>query len=92
VARSGSDIIFAYQLHVIAQKRWWRKQLSADVYAPRSAFLSEDAKVFEEEKATADFATVEQLLNAAEENEYDSVKSSTAGEEGELCACVSFAK
>jgi hypothetical protein len=92
VARSGSDVIFAYQLHVIAQKRWWRKQISVDAYAPRSAFLGEDAKITKKEEAAAGFATVEQLLNAAEENEYDYVKSFTAGEEGQLCACVSFAE
>lgn len=89
-SRSGSDIIFAYQLHIIAQKRWWHKKVSADVYAPSSAFLSEDDHEAREEEAAVNNVTSEQLMNAAEENEDDSVKAVEAVEGEETCICISF--
>ncbi|KAI9869217.1 MAG: hypothetical protein M1813_000005 [Trichoglossum hirsutum] len=88
--RSGSDIIFAYQLHIIARKRWWRKEVSADIYAPPSAFLSEDEHEAVEEEVAVNNITSEQLMSAAEENEDGSVKAAIVLEGGEACVCISF--
>ena len=87
--RSGSDIIFAYQLHIIAQKRWWRRKVSVDVYAPSSAFLSDEHEAVEEEVAVNNI-TSEQLMNSAEENEDDSVKAMKVLEGEEAYVCISF--
>jgi hypothetical protein len=52
------DIAFAYQLHAVAKKGWWRKRLvNIDVYAPRAAALgsvnhtTQDAVAVEEATA-----------------------------------------
>jgi hypothetical protein len=89
-ARSASDIIFAYQLHVIAQKRWWRSHLTTDVYAPRSAFLGEEGRQQEKEEVAARSVTVEQLMAAADENENHSVKGQTVSEGKDSVICVWF--
>ncbi|KIW11594.1 hypothetical protein PV08_10895 [Exophiala spinifera] len=58
--RSDEDVVFAYQLHVIAQKGWRRentkgKNRRADVrvYKSKAAFLSEDAAEEEKENPIA---------------------------------------
>jgi hypothetical protein len=86
---TGNDIIFAYQLHVIAPKRWWRR-LENNVYAPLAAFLSESGKIEREEEAAARSATAELLLRAAEEDENDSVTTLEVVDGDNIYECVSF--
>ncbi|KAF2873106.1 hypothetical protein BDV95DRAFT_605672 [Massariosphaeria phaeospora] len=87
--RSGSDIIFAYQLHAIAYKKWWRKKLTVVVYAPSSAFLSDDAEAVEDEAAVGD-VTPDHVLAIAEENEDDSVKAVDGLDGDSKCVCIAF--
>jgi hypothetical protein len=47
--RSGQDIIFAYQLHIVKHKGWRQKDVDISVYKPKAAFLNEDGEVVEEE-------------------------------------------
>ena len=86
---SGSDIIFAYQLHVVAPKRWWRR-LENNVYTPSAAFLSENEESGREGEATARSATVELLMRAAEEEENDTVKESEVIDNDSVCECLLF--
>jgi hypothetical protein len=60
-SRSGSDIIFAYHLHAVAQRGWRYKRVEIGVYAPKPAFLNN------EKHAVKELAT----LKVAEENEDD---------------------
>jgi hypothetical protein len=90
ISTSGSDIVFAYQLHVIAPKRFWRSLVSIDVYAPRSAFLGEEGTRQTKEEIAARSVTVEQLMAAARENEDHSVKGETMSEGEDFCICVWF--
>lgn len=86
--RSGSDIIFAYQLHTIASKGWWHKRVEAEVYAPKSAFLNNDQRVVEEEIGVQ-ASTCEELLEVARENEEDSIQTLDAKNGDEPCICIS---
>lgn len=89
-SRSGNDIIFAYQLHVIARKGWWHKRVEIDVYAPKSAFLNNEERAVKEEEVTAKSTTHLRLLEVAEENEHDSVKTLEALDGDEACICIAF--
>ncbi|KAL4947035.1 hypothetical protein BDW69DRAFT_179162 [Aspergillus filifer] len=40
--RAGSDIVFAYQLHVIGYKGWRQKTVNVLVHKPKAAFLNEE--------------------------------------------------
>ncbi|KAF7550734.1 hypothetical protein G7Z17_g5514 [Cylindrodendrum hubeiense] len=88
--RSGNDIIFAYQLHMIASKRWWHKRVEIDVYTPKTAFLNHEEPVGKEDEMTAKLTTHLHLLEVADENEYDSVKVVEALDGDEACFCVEF--
>jgi len=55
------DIIFAYQLHVIAHKGWKNKNFEARVYKPKAAFLNEDEVLPEEDAVETSKATEEDL-------------------------------
>ncbi|KAI5460319.1 hypothetical protein BGZ63DRAFT_404793 [Mariannaea sp. PMI_226] len=92
-SRSGSDIIFAYQLHLIARKGWLHKRVGVDVFVPKSALLNKEKKAEleeEEEKVMAQSATESALLEIAEENEDDSVRSLEALDGEEACICIAF--
>lgn len=87
---SESDIVFAYQLHVIAQKGWWTKKVSADIYAPSTAFLSENRSSTVQDEIAVGVLTKEHLLSVAKENEDDPVGIVEVVEDDETCFCVSF--
>ncbi|KAM6529685.1 hypothetical protein FALCPG4_007814 [Fusarium falciforme] len=88
--QSGSDIIFAYQLHVIARKGWWKKRVEADVYAPKAAFLNIGKQPGEEVEVAAGTSTALDLLEIAEENEDESVQTLEAKDGDEDCVCIAF--
>ena len=87
---SGNDIIFVYQLHVIARKGWWYKRVEIDVYAPKLAFLNNEEHAVKEEEVTAKLTIYLHLLEVAEENEHDSVKTLEALDGDEACVCIVF--
>ncbi|GME27914.1 hypothetical protein BGZ63DRAFT_404793 [Neofusicoccum parvum] len=88
--RAGSDIIFAYQLHAIAEKGWRHRRIEVDLYTPKSAFLSKDEEKVSGKPFEAGMATATDLLELAEENEDDTVKSLEAQDDNETCVCISF--
>ncbi|WPB08264.1 uncharacterized protein RHO25_012929 [Cercospora beticola] len=84
-SRTEQDIVFAYQLHLIATKGWWKPKLSVDQYVPKGGLLgkkdhgeSDDVDVL---PATSDDLTV-----VAEDNE-DELHSTEVLEAGESCLC-----
>lgn len=61
---TAQDIVFAYQLHMVANKGWWRKRrVNIDVYAPKAAALGSDNRVTPDAVAIAE-ATAEDLEEA----------------------------
>jgi hypothetical protein len=68
-ATSTSDIVFAYQLHVIARKGWVHKTISADVYVPKAALLERSEPGITNEHFDAFPASVDTLMEVAKENE-----------------------
>jgi hypothetical protein len=65
----ANDVVFAYQLHIIAPKGWlwWRKH-SADLYQPKAAMLHQEQNAGEEQVETR-LATLEDLEASAEDDE-----------------------
>jgi len=58
------DIIFAYQLHAVATKGWWRKRrVDINVYAPKAAALGNDDRTTQDAVAVAE-ATAEDFDGA----------------------------
>ncbi|KAF4448159.1 hypothetical protein F53441_8394 [Fusarium austroafricanum] len=55
--RSGQDIIFAYQLHVISHKGWRQKETDIRVHKSKAAFLHEHKEGVEEEPMEIQHAT-----------------------------------
>lgn len=95
ISRSGSDIVFAYQLHVIATKGFWHRKTSVDLYAPSAAFLhstEKENKGEDGEDFAAALASKQDLVDVAEENEYDSVKVIDINDNGEHCVCFVFSE
>jgi len=57
------DIVFAYQLHAVARKGWWKKRrVEIDIYAPKAAALGNDNRTTQDAvgiaEATADVIDV----------------------------------
>ncbi|KAL7936125.1 hypothetical protein V8C35DRAFT_333242 [Trichoderma chlorosporum] len=89
--KSGNDIIFAYQLHILARKGWWHKRMEVDIYAPKSAFLTIDAVSLEkEETVTVKLCQYPELLEVAEENEYPPPEMLTVSDHEGGCNCIVF--
>lgn len=86
--RSGNSIIFAYQLHILARKSWWHKQIKVDVYAPRSAFLNTDVSLEKEEEVSARCCQYSDLVEIASENEYPPLEVLKAFEGGIECNSI----
>ncbi|RSL74843.1 hypothetical protein CEP51_011411 [Fusarium floridanum] len=84
---SGQDIIFAYQLHVIAHRGWRRRDVDIRVHKPKAAFLNEDKEVVEEEPAETSHAREEDIRAFDEEMPVD-VLTATDGDEP--CVCIVF--
>ena len=65
-SKSGVDIIFAYQLHVIAEKGWRKKNLEVRTYKGKHAFLGEQTPGGgdHQDSLEVELATEEYLLGA----------------------------
>jgi len=89
--RTGQDIIFAYQLHIITHKRKGlalaQKDVDIAVYRAPGAFLSEDERGGEEDSVVVDVATESALRDFDKELDMEAV-SAKDGEE--VCVCVVF--
>lgn len=86
--RSGQDIIFAYQLHVITYQGWRAKRVDIDVYKSKAAFLSETDGGEEQDTATICVATGE-LIRELDDGAPMDVSDATDGDGH--CVCVVFA-
>ncbi|KAK1051044.1 hypothetical protein LTR74_016872 [Friedmanniomyces endolithicus] len=88
---SGStkeDIIFAYQLHTIADKGFGKKKAAtAEPWLPKGGLLRKATEEQAEEPVEALAATVDALQDSAEESE-ETVKVVEAKEGDETCVCV----
>ncbi|KAK0365235.1 hypothetical protein LTR59_005249 [Friedmanniomyces endolithicus] len=88
---SGStkeDIIFAYQLHTIADKGFGKKKAAtAEPWLPKGGLLRKGAEDEEEEPVEALAATVDVLQDFAEESE-ETVEVVEAKDGDESCICV----
>lgn len=86
--RSGQDIIFAYQLHVIAHKGWRQRDVDITVYKPKAAFLhEEEAGAAEEEPVETSAATEEDVRAFDQEMPLEVLRATDGNEE---CACIVF--
>ncbi|KAK6435171.1 hypothetical protein LTR95_008645 [Oleoguttula sp. CCFEE 5521] len=85
-SRTEDDIIFAYQLHVIADKGWRKKKSTAELYVPKVGFLG---KKYALEKVVVDAAliTADDLSDFAEESE-EVVNIVEANDGDVVCRCV----
>jgi len=88
-ATSTSDIVFAYQLHVIAKKGWIHKMISADVYAPKAALLERSKPEITDEQFNAPRASVNTLMEVAKENE-DTLTVHEVMDMDERCICLAL--
>jgi hypothetical protein len=91
--RAGQDIVFAYQLHVIAHKGWRRRAVDVGVYKPKAAFLSEDgegsgvAGAGEEDRVEMMLAGEEGVLAFDDEMP---METSPAVDGDGMCVCIVF--
>ncbi|KAF7161736.1 hypothetical protein CNMCM5623_007223 [Aspergillus felis] len=85
--RAGSDIVFAYQLHIIAHKGWRQKRVDISVYKAKAAFLNEEEITLEEEEVETSAADLEGLCAFDEEAP---VQVLTAMEGDETYTCIVF--
>lgn len=83
------DIVFAYQLHVIAQKGWIHKRFETDVFAPKAAFLSEEDES-EADTFTSVETTMEDLEQAVSEYPNVDIEKSEVQDGSESCICIAF--
>ncbi|CAD0111270.1 unnamed protein product [Aureobasidium uvarum] len=89
---TAQDIVFAYQLHAVANKGYWKKRrVDIDIYAPKAAALGKDTRTTEDAVAVAG-ATTEDFEEAqldygdvavTEHNAYD-------GKGDISCICIAF--
>jgi hypothetical protein len=89
---TAQDIVFAYQLHAVANKGWWKKRrVNIDVYAPKAAALGSDNRATQDAVAVEQ-ATVEDLDEGLVDFEDVTITEHTAyeGEAGVQYDCVAF--
>lgn len=84
-SKTEQDIVFAYQLHVIADKGWRNPKIVADQYVPKGGLLGKKEDI-ETDDIDALPATLDDLSFIAEENE-DEINSIEVYEGGEKCLC-----
>jgi hypothetical protein len=89
-ASSETDIVFAYQLHVISRKGWIHRSVSADVYTPKAALLGRDIQDARDEQFEAPAAQLDTLREIARENE-DLLIVENVLEMDDECSCVFIA-
>jgi hypothetical protein len=89
---TSQDIVFAYQLHAVANKGWWRKRrVDINVYAPKAAALGSDNGTTQDTVAVEE-ATAEDFDEALFDFGDVVITNQTAyeGEEGVQYNCVAF--
>lgn len=89
---SGNDIIFAYQLHVIAQKGWRNKRVEAIVYESKAAFLNAEQRLEDKQLMVASLATEACLREICAGSEGLSIDIVEAQDGSDTCVCISFEK
>lgn len=85
----GNDVVFAYQLHVIAQKGWREKRVQVDVYAPKAAFLNDEGRQ-EKIPMVASIVTEADLREISADAEDVSMDIIEAEDGDMTCVCVSI--
>jgi hypothetical protein len=87
--RSGNNIVFAYQLHVISHKGWREKRVEMDVYESKAAFLNEDGEKVDEAPMEATTVTTDDLavLIEAEDVAVDALE---AQDDDEQFLCIAY--
>jgi hypothetical protein len=78
-----NDIVFAYQLHVIARKGWLHKRYLADLHEPKGALLHEGKQSTRDEELETRFASLEDVQAFAEDNEEDPPRAEEILEDGQ---------
>lgn len=88
--RTEQDIIFAYQLHIIAYKGWlpWSQKVDISVYRSPAAFLNEDSKEEEGDNPFQVGVANAFALQHFDEEEPMEVINATDGDEP--CVCIVF--
>lgn len=84
-SRTENDIIFAYQLHVIAEKGWRKKKVTVDDFVPKGGLLRKHDDENVEDAVDTDEATEDDLLAAVEDAQ---VKSMEARDGEKSCVCL----
>ena len=84
-SRTEDDIVFAYQLHVIADKGWRARRTTIDEFVPKGGLLRKNNEGQEADVIDATEATEEDLVQIDEEDE---VKAKEAREGDETCVCL----
>ncbi|CAF9916967.1 hypothetical protein IMSHALPRED_003358 [Imshaugia aleurites] len=88
--RSGVDVIFAYQLHVIAQRGWRKKRTVIDLYVPDAAFLNNDREETQGEPMEARLATEADLREINADSDSMTFNAVKAQDGNQTCVCISF--
>lgn len=89
----GVDVIFAYQVHVIAKKGWREKskRLEADVYQSKQAFLGQEADAEIPERLESFIPTKADLeLEELERKNLQSVELVGGSEDTNLCILLNI--
>ncbi|CAD0084380.1 unnamed protein product [Aureobasidium vineae] len=89
---TAQDIVFAYQLHAVANRGYWKKRrVDIDIYAPKAAALGKDNRTTEDAVAVVG-ATTEDIEEAQFDYGDVAVTEHHAyeGERDSLCICITF--
>ncbi|KAH6888446.1 hypothetical protein B0T10DRAFT_54897 [Thelonectria olida] len=87
--RTGQDIVFAYQLHIITHKGWLQPGVDITVYRPPAALLNNDKKEEGQDSASVEVATESALRDFDQEQPVEAI-SAKDGEED--CVCLFFSE
>jgi len=87
-ADPGQDVVFAYQLHVIAHRGWRKEKVDVSVYKAKAAFLNEDGKVGGGEEVEVVAVTGVEDIKAFDDEMSVAVFSVKDG--GHECVCLSI--
>ena len=84
-SRTDDDIVFAYQLHVIADRGWHTKRTMIDDFVPKGGFLGKDDGEQDADAVDATEATEEDLAQTVEDED---IKLAEARDGEETCICL----
>lgn len=91
--RSGKDIIFAYQLHIISEKGWKEKRIEIDVHTPKAAYLHNSTEEMERNNdIVINPASEADLVEAFADIDGISVHTVEAKDGNEACTCIYIRK